>query len=84
MPRFGGGIGISSPPRTTARIKAPDSQELMNALIETIGDAIGVLAAGPKRTAPSVLLGIKQPPFSCRQGVAQIHDQIGHLLVARR
>jgi len=64
-------------------MKALDSQELMNALIVMIGDAIDVFATRQKGTTPRVLFGIKHPLFSCRQGLAQIHDQIGHLLVAR-
>lgn len=56
----------------------------MNALIVTIGDAIGVLTARYEGLTPRVLLGIKPAPFLCRQGVVQNPDQVGHLLVARR
>ncbi len=64
-------------------MKALGRQELMNALIVTIRNAIGVFAARNEGTTPRLLLGIKHLPFSCRQGLAQIHDQVGHLLVSR-
>ena len=47
-------------------IKALDGQELMNALIVTIRNAIGILAARYEGMTPPVLLGIKPAPFFCR------------------
>jgi hypothetical protein len=38
----------------------------MNALIVTIRNAIGILAARYEGVTPRVLLGIKPAPFSCR------------------